>query len=120
MDDSVYKLYCYNCTQAETGVRACNMLRVSIESISDPRQKGLIALDTVRISTCLDIENTMGFVTVDPRNALRDVTFHIQLMRDMHIVKQQPLRFCHSELLTISIIRDVSISECFNLVLLRL
>lgn len=80
----------------------------------------MLLLDTVRISACLDFENTMGFVTVDPRNALWDVPFHIQLLRDMRVVTQQAPSFRHTQLLKISIIRDVPLSQCVNLALLSL
>jgi hypothetical protein len=115
MEGKFYKSYCCKSTQTEISLRACNTLHVSISCISDPHQEGLTVLDTVRISACLDFENTMGFVTVDPRNALWDVTFHIQRLRDTHVVTQQAPSFCHTQLLKISIIRDVPLSQCVNL-----
>ena len=122
MEGTFYKSHCCKSTQTETSVRACNMFHVSIHCISCPHQEGLMLLDTGRISACLYsyFENTMGFVTVDPRNALWNVTFHIQLLRDMHVVTQQGPRFCHTQRLKISIIRDVPLSQCVNLALLSL
>ena len=78
----------------------------------------MILLYTVRIRACLDFENTMGCVTVDPRNALWDVTFHIQLLRDRRFVTPQASSFRHTQLLKISVIRDVPLSQCVNLALL--